>query len=526
MSASWAVLAMAVLLGSAPSAVELSDVRLAVVVGNNVGLEGERPLDFAEEDARRVHQMLVEIGGVAADRAYLLIGATAEALQRALDEVTGRLKELSGGASATVIVYVSSHADDEGLHLSGTTFKLAELRGGLRRMPASLRLIIVDACRTAASIHRKGGSPGPEVEVAFDRSVQVAGDVFIASAAQGEPAQEWPYLRGALFTSHLLTGLRGAGDLDEDGRVSLAEAYTYAYRRTAAQALSGGAGQHPTFDVQMSGWGDWPMTRPSLLGASIVLEKALAGEILIANRRNELVAEVVKSAGDQVRVAVKPGWYRVVRPEGTAARVAEVNLWFGGEQALDERSFVRRSLKQAMRRGSQMIELRPWSVGIGYAAAAGPVAGIRLEHLGEVTGARQMGDWELRLGLGVTSASFRGVNQSIAQRQARLRLGGGYGFPVYVATFGVGAELATSWAYQKFRRDDALEAERVLGHETAPRQGWILSGCGLGWVAFPFTDRLSGRVETLIGVQGTRLADGSIMARLAVEGRVGALWAF
>jgi hypothetical protein len=67
MSASWAMLAMAVLLGSAPSAAELSDVRVAVVVGNNVGLEGDRPLDFAEEDARRVHQMLVEIGGVAAD---------------------------------------------------------------------------------------------------------------------------------------------------------------------------------------------------------------------------------------------------------------------------------------------------------------------------------------------------------------------------------------------------------------------------------------------------------------------------
>ena len=69
------------------------------------------------------------------------------------------------------------------------------------------------------------------------------------STTEGEPAQEWPYLRGSLFTHHLLAALRGLGDVDANGAVTLAEAYTYSYRNTLSQSLLGSAGSWSTWDA-------------------------------------------------------------------------------------------------------------------------------------------------------------------------------------------------------------------------------------------------------------------------------------
>jgi hypothetical protein len=60
--------------------------------------------------------------------------------------------------------------------------------------------------------------------------------------SSGEAAQEWSFLRGSLFTHHLLAALRGAADIDGDGRVSLSEAYTHAFRHTTIGAIESNGG--------------------------------------------------------------------------------------------------------------------------------------------------------------------------------------------------------------------------------------------------------------------------------------------
>ena len=54
----------------------------------------------------------------------------------------------------------------------------------------------------------------------------------LASSTASELSQESEALRASYFTHHLLSGLRGAADADRDGRVTLSEAYRYAYNRT------------------------------------------------------------------------------------------------------------------------------------------------------------------------------------------------------------------------------------------------------------------------------------------------------
>ena len=53
-----------------------------------------------------------------------------------------------GTPSTTLVVFYSGHADAASLHLGGTELPLDELRQLATSAPASVKLLIIDACRT------------------------------------------------------------------------------------------------------------------------------------------------------------------------------------------------------------------------------------------------------------------------------------------------------------------------------------------------------------------------------------------
>jgi len=90
-----ALLTLVVLIGSARSLSAAPLQRLAVVVGANLGSPEDDPLRFAESDARRVRELLVELGEVRRDRALLILGGSPAQVLSALTEVRGRAAELA-----------------------------------------------------------------------------------------------------------------------------------------------------------------------------------------------------------------------------------------------------------------------------------------------------------------------------------------------------------------------------------------------------------------------------------------------
>src|SRR5439155_13901499 len=90
------------------------------------------------------------------------------------------------------------------------------------------------------------------------------GIAVMASSTAQELSQESDELKGSYFTHHLITALRGAADSDGDGRVSLDEAYRYAYRRTLASTATTQVGsQHVTLETDLAGQGEVPVTYPA-----------------------------------------------------------------------------------------------------------------------------------------------------------------------------------------------------------------------------------------------------------------------
>lgn len=113
-----------------------AETRWTLVVGNNAGLRTEEPLRYAESDARKVKQVLLELGGASPAHATEVIGLNTTAVRTALDAMRKRM-EAEGTPGDRLTVFVSSHASEEALHLDGTTLPLSELVEFVKHAPAA-----------------------------------------------------------------------------------------------------------------------------------------------------------------------------------------------------------------------------------------------------------------------------------------------------------------------------------------------------------------------------------------------------
>jgi hypothetical protein len=511
----------------ARAAERVDEPRVAVVVGNNLGVGGEAPLEYAEEDARRVHQLLVEAGGVAPEQALLVTGGTAETVRQALAEARGRLSRLGPHGPRTLVLYVSSHADEESLHLGGTRLPLGELKQWLAATPATLRVALVDACQTPVRARDKGGVPiARDVPVQVEVPSRVEGTVLLMAAARGESAQEWSSLKGSLFTHHVLAALHGLADADGDGAISLAELYTYAWRQTLASSTLGGAGvQHPSVDLRLSGWGDWVMARPERLGALLVLGEDVEGPLWVTEHPRGWVTEIRKALGSATRLALRPGRYRVVAPQGRFAEATDVLLGTRAERRLTRADFLRVPLERVRPRGGEAQALRPWGLSVGYGLSTGSVRGMAPEHFGELGLWHQHAGYSARARLGFTRARMERELFALSQTELRLSLGGGWRLPVGPLELTLGAEAQGTWVRQSIARVDAEQAERLYGLAEPPRWG-LLWGLGpFAALACPVSERLQLSVEGAVGLTHTPRMEGSADLRPSAWLHAAVQWA-
>ena len=121
--------------------------RYAVLIGNNLGATGEQPLRYAEEDARRVYDVVTELGGFRPENLVLLRGEDAGTARRALIALNERIRAAASqrGAQAMLLVYYSGHADAQALHLGDSALELGELEGLVRGSAATFRLLVLGA---------------------------------------------------------------------------------------------------------------------------------------------------------------------------------------------------------------------------------------------------------------------------------------------------------------------------------------------------------------------------------------------
>ena len=291
--------------------------RFAVVVGSNEGAPGRARLWFAEHDAERFASALMELGDFTPDRVIILQGSTSGAVREALASTEARIATVrAAGERAMLVVYFSGHAGPEGLELGAQRIGFDELRALIGRSSAEAKVAIVDACESGTLTQVKGARPAPQLDFALPSDDSVQGTAFIASTAVGEAAQESAAIGGSFFTHHLEIALRGAGDADGDGHVTLAEAFRYTASRTLAGTASTEAGpQHPTYDTRMSGRGDIVLADLRRGESRLNLPSDPGAQYLLRGPR--LIAEV-HGETSPISLAVPAGAWEIERraPEG------------------------------------------------------------------------------------------------------------------------------------------------------------------------------------------------------------------
>jgi hypothetical protein len=298
----------------APAA-EAAPATYALVIGSNAGGPGQDELRYAEDDARRVAALLVELGGFAADHVDVVVHPTPDVVRDRLAHLAELVAaDAAAGKQSRVLFYYSGHARAQAIDLGADELPLDELRQRLFAVPSTLTVVVLDACQSGAFSRVKGAAPAADFSYSSRQHLDASGVAVLASSSGSELSQESEQLHGSYFTHHLLVGLRGAGDANGDGQVTIDEAYRYAYHQTLlATTETAVGGQHVTFEADLKGHGDVPLSYPRAATAAIELPAALEGKTLVEDRRaSTVVAEIYKARGAAVRIAVAPGDYRLL----------------------------------------------------------------------------------------------------------------------------------------------------------------------------------------------------------------------
>ncbi len=195
-------------------------------------------------------------------------------------EVKERVEEFLGGRGRgdTVVVYLSCHgvldrrgrlyfaaADTEVARLASTGVGAGWLLARLDDCAAERQVVILDCCYSGA-FARSGskGAAGAGERAGQELARDGRGRAVLTASRSTE--QSWvgdadgAAGRASVFTRFLAQGLRtGAADTDGDGRISVDEAYYYAYE----EVMVAGAGQNPQLYITGGEGTVWLVLNPT-----------------------------------------------------------------------------------------------------------------------------------------------------------------------------------------------------------------------------------------------------------------------
>jgi len=188
----------------------------------------------------------------------------------------------------------------------------------------------------------------------MDTAYDMKGYAFMTSSSASEAAQESGRLGRSYFTHNLISGMRGAADMNLDGRITLNEAYQFAFDGTLTQTEKTMAGpQHPNYHIKMSGTGDVVITEIWKSTAVLVLKENIEGKFYIHNKDNVLIVELEKPSGRTISIGLNEGEYRVIILSGRDIFESKISLENGKSFELGSTQFTQTDKIPTVLRGSQ-----------------------------------------------------------------------------------------------------------------------------------------------------------------------------
>jgi len=353
---------------------------VAVLVGANAPAPGREPLRFALGDAKLMADTLAQTGRFAKDDIVTLLEPNPRQLLAALERVANAAAE--PGAPGLFVFYYSGHSDGQQVFPGGEALALTELRAVIARLPARVRVAILDTCRGGAWTNTKGLSVGPPLRAIDLLDADTAGTALLSSSSGVENAHEAAVYGGSFFTHHVAAGLLGAADASGDGNVTLQEVFSYAKERTVRDSAHlAPTTQHPSFEIELRGRQD--VVLAELAQSPSVLELTQRHGHEIVHLASGVTAVETLPSQETVRLALPAGQYVVRRVVDGRVLSKDVTVPPGTSVRIDEGELLPADERFAMK---------------------GDAAGFDPPSAHDTLPASS---WEVRLGFGVTTGRVR-----------------------------------------------------------------------------------------------------------------------
>ena len=479
--------------------------RFALVIGANLGEPGDEPLRFAEDDAGKMAQILSRFALVREENLLLLQGRSAQRVEAAFRSLNERIKTAQSANKETLlIVYYSGHADVNAMHLGRTRFEFARMTDLLASIGATLKVLIVDACRSGELTRVKGGRPAKPFKIISTNRLKTAGNAIITSSAAGEDAQESDRLGGGIFSHHFMAGLRGAADRTADQKVSLSEAYRYAYEETIRTTSRARFMQHPTYSFKMKGREDLVLTH--LTGETEVgrVELNGSGTWLFMDQFNPMSGVTEVTTQKKTSIIMNPGPYllRLRTPEAVYEGKLEVQV--GVQNQIQATALRAVPYGQTIRKGYRQNQ----GIAVGL-AASGMVMGAVTDGVGPNVG----GSVGLRIDFRPLSLEIRGraamaestnLDVTLSQRSIGMDLTVLKLFDPGMVSPGFGLRVGFDWIEQRFETPGAGPNRRSVIARAAP----VLR------IEVPLTTTISGSLSGFVDGALLQTADGQTLTAI------------
>jgi hypothetical protein len=345
-------------LGTLNAQQDVKLIRYGMFVGSNEGGSGREELRYAAKDARSVAQVMIDIGGLEPENTIILENPSAGEIEFTLESMKNELLKAHPDKQVEFIFYYSGHSDEDGLLLGPMSLSYRSLKDHLDGMPADVNIAILDSCNSGSLIRLKGGvrkSP-----FLLDESVETKGHFYLTSSSEDEAAQESDQIEGSFFTYYLVTALRGAGDTSGDGKVTVHEAYSWAYDETQTRTSESMAGtQHPSYNMNLSGNGEIIMTDLRQSTAQLSFAQGMSGRVYIADYSGRPVMEFYKYPESELVVALPPGYYNLKLDDGRSLNSTDIELYENRALYISRDDFIRKEREQTTSRGAADDPVNP-----------------------------------------------------------------------------------------------------------------------------------------------------------------------
>ncbi len=471
--------------------------RIAVVVGSNDAAPGRKSLRFARDDAARIQDVLVRVGRFAPGDVQLLVEPKAADVLAAVDRAAQAVR--AAGGDALFVFYYSGHSDGQSLFSHGEAVAVADVRDRIARTGARIRVGILDTCRGGSFTRTKGLEVGPPLDAADLMNVQTEGTALVSSSSGLENAHEADAVKGSFFTHHLTAGLLGAADRSGDGNVTLQEAFEYAKERTVRDsARLGTTAQHPSFELALRGRQDLVLTHVATSPSALDVTQSEALEIVHLGSGATVVE--TPPGSHHLRLALPPGRYIVRRVSSGKVYSKEIEVGSGATVPITD----------------TQLELTGKELAMKGVPPSGPI-----HRTDRSTPAKRW--WELRLGLGVSTARERSLfafapsqaSEGNLQRNFAATMGFHYGITdrLSATLLGLSYRFGTHSSFEVL----PYAGLREIGHSAAG--GWLTATeAGVGTRAW--TSRSFSLMTDLRG----RYESGEWEDRARARAGLGAIW--